>query len=83
MKLYLFYIFITSGLLRALDNYRQKEINFSYLAISLSALALLLWELTADLTEHYKLGQLFYLFLSMAMILNSKEFIKKKNEDYN
>jgi hypothetical protein len=72
LKLFLFYIFFTSGFLKALRNYHRYEIDISYLAVALSAFVLLLWELTADLTEHYKLGQLFYLLLSIIMLINGK-----------
>lgn len=75
LKLSLFYIFVISGFLKAIRNYRHFEINISYLAVALSAFALLMWESTADLIESYKLGQLFYLFLSMVLIMNSKDFL--------
>lgn len=75
LKLFLFYIFIKFGFLRAIRYFRWFEIDFPCLAFAISAFALLLWELTADLTDHYKLGQLFYLFLSIALIMNSKEFL--------
>jgi len=71
-KFFLFYIFIKFGLLRAIYYYRRQEINFSYLAFALSAFALLLWELTADMTEHFRLGQIFYLLLSISMLINGK-----------
>ncbi len=70
LKLFVFYIFITSGFIRAIIDYRHSKLDSSFLAIALSAFALIIWEFTADLTEHYKLGQLFYLFLSMIMIIN-------------
>lgn len=72
LKLFLFYIFIKFGFLRAIKNFRWFEIEFGFLAFAISAFALLLWEFTADLTEHFKLGQLFYLFLSFALIINGK-----------
>jgi len=78
LKLFLFYIFIKFGLIRAIRYFRWFEIDFPCLAFSISAFSLLLWELTADLTEHYKLGQLFYLFLSIAMIINGKIFSKNR-----
>jgi hypothetical protein len=78
LKLFLFYIFIKFGLMRAIRYFRRFEIDFPCLAFSISAFSLLLWELTGDLTEHYKLGQLFYLFLSIAMIINGKIFSKKR-----
>jgi hypothetical protein len=74
LKLFLYYIFIKYGLLRAIRYFRWFEIDFPCLAFAISALALLLWEFTADLTEHYKLGQLFYVFLSIVMIINAKIF---------
>ena len=72
LKLFLFFIFIKFGLLMAIHYYRWNEIDISCLVFAISAFTLLLWELTADLTEHYKLGQLFYLFLSTIMIINGK-----------
>jgi len=75
LKLFLFYIFIKFGLLRAIHYYRWNEIDISSLAFAISAFAFLLWESTADMTEHYKLGQLFYLFLSIVMIINGKIFL--------
>ena len=75
LKLLLFYLFFTHGFLRAIHNYHKKKIDLSYLAVALCTFALLMWELTADLTDHYKLGQLFYLFLSIIMIINGKIFL--------
>jgi hypothetical protein len=72
LKILLFYFFITSGFLKALRNFQENKIDSPYLVIALCAFALLIWELTADLTDHFKLGQLFYLFLSMIMIINGK-----------
>jgi hypothetical protein len=71
LKLILFYIFFASGFLKSIINYRNLIIPFTFLAFGMSSFALLLWELTADLTEHYKLGQLFYLFLSVTLIINN------------
>lgn len=72
LKLFLFYIFIRFGLLSSISHYRRLEIEYSYLVFAICTFALLLWEFTADLTEHYKLGQLFYMFLSITLITNSK-----------
>lgn len=76
LKLFLYYLFIKLGLLRAIRYFRLFEIDFACLAFALSAFALLLWESTADLTEHYKLRQLFYLFLYLVLIMNSKDLLK-------
>ena len=72
LKLLLFFTFIIYGFWGAIRYFQHKEIDIPFLAISLSTFALLLWELTADLTDHYKLGQLFYLFLSTVMLVNGK-----------
>lgn len=77
-KLLLFYIFVTKGLLRAIRHFRRNEIDTPYMVFALSAFALLLWEMTADLTDHYKLGQLFFLFLSITLFINSKILHSKK-----
>jgi hypothetical protein len=76
LKLILFFIFIKYGFLRAIKNYRRFRIDSGCLAFALVAFGLLLWEFTADLTEHFKLGQLFYLFLSIALIINGKLLYK-------
>lgn len=68
LKLFLFYIFITSGFLRAIRHYVHFEIDYLNLAFAFSAFALLLLELTIDVIQHYKLGQLFYLFLSISIL---------------
>jgi hypothetical protein len=71
-KLLLFYIFLSRGLFRALRHYRRNEIDSPYIIFAFSAFALLIWEMTADLTDHYRLGQLFFLFLSITLFINSK-----------
>jgi len=68
LKLLLFYIFIRSGFLWALRYSLYSEIDYFNLAFALSAVALLLLELTIDVIQHYKLGQLFYLFLSVSIL---------------
>jgi hypothetical protein len=74
LKLFLFYIFITSGFFRAIRFYFHFKMDYPDLVFAVCAFALLLMELTIDLIDHYKLGQLFYLFLSMIMIINGKIF---------
>ncbi len=73
LKLILFYTFVVYGFFKAMRNYHRYEIDLSCLALALSAFALLMWESTADMIEHVKLGQLFYLFLSMVLIMNNND----------
>lgn len=81
LKIFLFYIYFTSGFLKAISNFRKLKIDLTYFTVAISTFVLILWELTADMMQEYKLGQLFYLFLSMALIMNSKEFLTANNED--
>jgi hypothetical protein len=74
LKLFLFYIFLIFGFLRALRYYVHFKIDYTNLAFALCAFALLLVELTIDVTQHYKLGQFFYAFISIVMIINGKLF---------
>jgi O-antigen ligase len=71
LKLLLFYIFLTKGFFRAIRHYRKNEIDSPYIVFAFGAFAILMWEMTADMTDHYKLGQLFFLFLSIALFINS------------
>jgi hypothetical protein len=76
LKLFLFYFFIKYGFFRSIGYYIHFKIDYFNLAFALSALSLLLMESTIDLTDHYKLGQLFYFFLSITMVINGKIFSK-------
>lgn len=78
LKLFLFFIFTTGGCIKAVYNFRNSKINLTALSVALSTLVFALWELTADMLEHYKVGQIFYLFFSMTLILNSEKFLKDK-----
>jgi len=74
LKLLLYYFFLAYGFRGTLLKYRIYEIDMCNLVISLMAFSLFLWELTADLTDHFRLGQLFYLLLSLTMIQTSRQF---------
>jgi len=76
LKLFLFYFFIKYGFFRSIGYYIHFKIDYFNLAFMLSALSLLLMESTIEITQHYKLGQLFYFFLSITMVINGKIFSK-------
>ena len=78
LKFSLYFLFIFYGFRGTVRNYRFNRIEMINLVISLMAFALLMWELTADLTDHFKLGQLFYLLLSITMIQTSRCLIPSK-----
>ena len=78
LKLFLFYVFIKFGFFRAIRFYREKEIDLSYLVFAFGALTLLFYESTGDMTDHYKLGQLFYLFLSVVLVANGKVYMENR-----
>lgn len=75
LKFSLYYLFIFFGCRETVRNFRLNKVGMINLVISLMAFALLMWEMTADLTDHYKLGQLFYLLLSITMIQTSRYLI--------
>lgn len=81
LKLTLYYLFITAGLYRAFRYFFMSKLDYSSLAFGLNALALLIMELTIDITDHYRLGQLFFLLLSATMILNIKAFSVRTDFD--
>ena len=71
LKLYLYYLIFILGIKNGIHLFRKYNI---YIIISLVLIVtiFLMSEITIDTLEHYKLSQLFYLFISLNILYNFK-----------
>ena len=78
LKLYLFYLIFILGVKNGIYLFRKNNI-YMVIPLVLIVTIFLMSEITMDIMENYKLGQVFYLFTSL-LILNNikvKEHIRK------
>lgn len=70
LKLVLYYYSIVYVFARIIKGYRDNKYGIPELSSGLIVFVLMFWDLTADMTEHYKIGQLFYVFLSISILMS-------------
>lgn len=78
LKLYLFYLVIILGIKNGIYLFRRNN-NYIIISLVLIVTIFLMSEITMDTVERLKLGQLFYLFISLLLIYNIKtvEHVRK------
>ena len=67
LRLTLYFYVLRIGLLRSFMTYRMTDNSFP-LILGLISLVFILWELTADMMEHIKIGQIFYVIFCASVI---------------
>jgi O-antigen ligase len=80
LRLILYYIIFRYSFWNSLKKYRRSELNFFSMILGAISIVYVLWELTVDMVEHIKIGQIFYLFFSMSLVCNAKSDVLRRRD---
>jgi O-antigen ligase len=80
LRLIIYYLVFRYVFRKTFMNHRKLSLLYRHLALGTVSLVFIFWELTADLIEHIKIGQVFYLFFSAAFVYRAHYFRLKQKK---